>query len=88
MSNINETLEKFYETKQRIKELEEKAEKYKKILENELIIENKIKGDKYTFKRKESKNERINKKDCPEDIWKKYSKSSTYFSYEITKNKI
>lgn len=86
---MEEIVEKFYKNKQKIKELEEEQEKYKKLLEKDLIEnKGKIVTPIYTLKRKELKTERMNKKDCPPDVWEIYATRSTYISYDVLKNEI
>jgi hypothetical protein len=80
---IEETIEKYYVTKQRIQELEEKLARYKSIIEKE--VEKKETFGSYTVQKRTIKNERINKKDCPSDIWKTYAKTSLYTTLDIKK---
>jgi len=79
------TIEKYYLVKQRIHELEDKLSKYKEQIEKHMKNEGikKMEIDGYVIKKTQVKNERINKKGCPSDIWEKYSISSTYTSIEV-----
>jgi hypothetical protein len=85
--NIKETVEKYYLVKQRQKELQTKLDKYKEIIENHMKSEGikKMEVNEYIVKKTQVKNERINKKGCPVDIWEQYSVSSTYTSIDINK---
>jgi hypothetical protein len=81
------TIEKYYLVKQRINELEDKLSKYKEQIEKHMKNQGikKMEVDGYVIKKNQVKNERINKKGCPIDIWEKYSSSSTYTSIEVKK---
>ena len=85
---MDEVIEKYYETKQKIDDYNEKLEKYKKQILKQLEkdSEKTYKSEKFSVKIKAQKSERINKTDCPKDIWETYKKSSTYTSLDVKKN--
>ena len=84
---MDATIEKYYLTKQKIRELEEKLNKYKNTIENHMKNEGvkKIQTNDYIVKKIQTKNERVNKKSCPSEIWEKYNISTTYTSIDIQK---
>lgn len=88
--NSDELLNAWYETKQKISELEKKVEKYKLIAER-IMDENNIdsiSNDKYTLQKKNLNRTSIGKSDLPIDIWNKYSKESFYNAFYISKKGI
>jgi hypothetical protein len=84
---MDELLQKYYETKQKVDDYNEKLEKYKKQILKQLDKDASFKNDTYQLKLKSTKNERINKSDCPKDIWEKYKKTSVYQSFDLKKIK-
>lgn len=84
--DIETLLEKWFETKQKISELEEKCEKYKRCTER--IMNNKdineISTSFHKVKRREITRTSLSKKDVPKDIWNKFSKENTYSVYYLT----
>lgn len=87
MSDYNEVFEKYFDTKNKIQDLNEKLEKYKKAIEKILDKDDtsKIRTEKFVVQRKTTKSERINKSDIPSDVWEKYKKTSKYNSLIIQK---
>ena len=87
--DIDELLSKWDETKKEIAQLEKKLEKYKLYADN--IINNsgkeEIKTSKYTLKRKIINKSTLSKSDVPVEIFKKYSKISSYPVFYISKTK-
>ena len=84
MSEIKDYLSKYIETKNKLKELEKKSEKYNKIIQDYMTKENvnmvfhEHEDIKYHFKKSIVSRESISKKEMPIDIWDKYCKSSSY----------
>ena len=85
--DIENLLNKWYNSKQELSQLEKKIEKYKMLAENLMNKENTdvIKSDKYILQRKEMNRTIIGKKDLPEDIWNRYSKELFYNAFYISK---
>lgn len=81
---MEETVRKYYETKEKIQELEARLTKYKSLIERSMK-ETTLSVGLYTIKRKTIKTERMNKRDCPPDVWKEHSTKSTYTTLEIKK---
>ena len=86
-TNVDNLLEKWYEAKQQIIDLEGKIDKYKRIAEN--IMEHKnvetLINDKFVLHKKDINKTTISKKDLPIDIWDKYSKELFYSAFYISK---
>ena len=86
-TNVDNLLEKWYEAKQQINDLESKIDKYKRIAEN--IMEHKnvesLMNDKFLLQKKDINKTTISKKDLPIDIWNKYSKENFYSAFYISK---
>lgn len=93
MSDFKDFLSKYIETKNKLKELEKKNEKYNKIIQEYMTKENinslihEHDNQKYKFKKSVISRDIISKKDLPLDIWDKYSKSSSYIMLALTKIK-
>ena len=87
--DIDELLELWNTTKQKITELEKKCDKYKayveKLMEKRNI--NILSGTQFTVNRTEVKRTSISRKDVPLDIWNKYANNNTYFMYHLKKLK-
>jgi len=81
---MEETIQKYYDTKQKIQELEARLAKYKSLIERSMK-EPTLSAGKYTVKVKTIKTERMNKRDCPPDVWKEHATKSTYTTLEIKK---
>jgi uncharacterized protein Yka (UPF0111/DUF47 family) len=87
-------LTKFIELKIKLDELQDRYEKYRKIIEDHMIkenitsIEHSIDNQKYKIKKSLLSRESISKKELPKDIWDKYCKSSSYTTLRITKIKL
>jgi hypothetical protein len=86
-TNVDNLLEKWYEAKQQINDLESKIDKYKRIAEN--IMEHKnvetLMNDKFTLHKKDINKTTISKKDLPIEIWNKYSKENFYSAFYISR---
>lgn len=85
MTSLNETVEKYVLVRDKVKELQKKLEKYKLVIEKSLSADGlkKLKLQKYVITKRQVKNERLNKTDCPKDVWEKYHKVSVYSSIEV-----
>lgn len=85
MTSLNETVEKYVLVRDKVKELQKKLEKYKLAIEKSLTADGlkKLKLQKYVITKRQVKSERLNKTDCPKDVWEKYHKVSVYSSLEI-----
>ena len=86
-SNIDTLLQKWNETKSKIKELETKCEKYKKLCGEIMDERNSDVIDRHIFilNRRIVTKATISRLDVPSDIWDEYSKKTTYPSYFLTK---
>jgi uncharacterized protein Yka (UPF0111/DUF47 family) len=86
-------LTKFIELKLKLDELQDRYEKYRKIVEEHMIrenltsIEQSIDNQQYKIKKSLLSRESISKKELPKEIWDKYCKSSSYTTLRITKTK-
>lgn len=88
-SDMSVILDKWYETKIQICELEKKLEKYKKIADKYFDYNdiNSISDNYFMLKRKEITKHTVSKKNLPKDIWNKYAQASTYTSYYLIPKK-
>ena len=86
-SNIDTLLQKWNETKSKIKELETKCEKYKKLCGEIMDERNKDVIDRHNFilNRRIVTKATISRLDVPSDIWVKYSKKTTYSTFFLRK---
>lgn len=86
---MDEVLEKWYETKEKIESLKEKLEKYRNLViyEMEKKGDNKVENKVYVAQRKKMKKNYVSKDSLPSDIWKKYSISVNYETITIRKKK-
>ena len=88
-----ELFTKFIQTKQKLDELQEKHDKYRKYIEEYMLrenltsVEHSFDGKKYNIKKSLMSRESISKKDLPEDIWDKYCKSSSYTTIRVLNKK-
>jgi hypothetical protein len=82
-------LDKWYQTKQEIAELEKKLDKYKKIADKYFDYNDidTISDSYFILKKREITKHTVSKKELPIDIWNKYSKESTYTSYYLVPKK-
>lgn len=93
MSDFKDFLSKYIETKNKLKELEKKTEKYNKMIQEYMTKENmnslihEHDNQKYKFKKSVVSRDTISKKDLPVDVWDKYSKSSSYVMLHLSKLK-
>jgi hypothetical protein len=82
-------LEKWYNAKQELKELENQIEKYKRKIEKELNKEQveKLSFDDYSVSRKRMSRSYISKESVPKEIWDKYKVTCHFDTYYVKKNK-
>lgn len=87
--NIEEILEKWYNTKQELTRLEKKCEHYKRQIRK--VMEHKhtdsISSSDFKVTRRHIERETIAKKDLPRDIWKQYASLNEYESFYINMKK-
>jgi hypothetical protein len=79
-------LEKWYDAKEKISILEGKIEKYKKEV-NDLLKDGVYKEGEFMLKKKKNSRKYISKEMVPKEIFEKYSKTSSFDAYYITKIK-
>lgn len=84
-TDINNLLEKWFNTKQEISTLETKCEKYKHYAEQILNSKNSdtLSSSYYKLKRQKINRNTISRKDVPKEIWNTYSKKSSYSAYYL-----
>lgn len=87
--DIDDLLDKWYEAKQTIAELEKKQDKYKKLAEKLMSSSgsNSLSSSSYKLSRKNMIRLSLSKKDVPDDIWNRYAKQISYSAYYIKKQK-
>ena len=84
-SDIDTLLRKWSSAKQEISELENKIEKYKRVI-NRIMDRDSIdiiSSSDFKITRKIISRNTISKQDVPKDIWKKYSHSCSYPAYYL-----
>jgi len=88
-TDITTLLERWFETKAEITELEKKLEKYKRIANRAMDQQNTdtLSSNYYTLKRKNISRTTISKQDVPNDVWKTYAKTCSYPAYYLSGNK-
>lgn len=86
-SDINTLLQRWNDTKEKIKEYEMKCEKYKKIAEKlmEKSGATHLTGDVYKVERRDISKSSIAKKNVPSDIWEKYATTASYSAFYLKK---
>lgn len=87
--DMSVVLDKWYEIKKEIAELEKRLEKYKKIADKYFDYNDidSISDEYFVLKKKEITKHTVSKKDLPRDIWNKYAKESTYTAYYLVAKK-
>lgn len=89
VSDIEKTIQLWYEAKAASSDLDKKISKYRTLIEkymdnkglSNLTINNMI------LKRNLQTRENISKSDIPTDIWNKYKKESIFYTYHISHKK-
>tara|TARA_B110000008_G_C16626647_1_gene426753 strand:+ start:179 stop:460 length:282 start_codon:yes stop_codon:yes gene_type:complete len=85
--DISDLLDHWMNTKKQISELELSLTKYKK-LATKIMSKNDtdiINSDDYVLKKRTLTKKTLCKDDVPKEIWEKYSKTSTYPAYYLSK---
>lgn len=79
-------LEKWFDAKQKIQILEERIERYKKIIGKRMDNQhvNKIKDGSYSVERRNISRKYISKENMPSDLWQRYAKQTSSDAYYIT----
>jgi len=86
-----ELFTKFIQIKQKIDELQERHDRYRKNIEEYMLkenlnaVEHAVDGKTYNIKKSLMSRESISKKELPEDIWDRYCKSSSYTTIRVLK---
>ena len=86
-----ELFTKFIQIKQKLDELQERHDRYRKNIEEYMAkeditsIEHTVDGKNYNVKKSLMSRESISKKELPEDIWNKYCKSSSFTTIRVLK---
>ena len=88
--SMNDTIEKYLQTKEAIKSLEKKVEKYKQIIEKTMSKDGttRFKTDRWIVENQEITAHRMTKNAVPKEIWAKYSQPSSYCVLKISENKV
>ena len=89
MDDVDILLNKWYETKEQIIELEKKLEKYKRYSEkimNETSSEE-LSNEIYVLNRRYMCRTTLSKDDIPSELWSKYSRNIKYPMYTLKKRK-
>jgi hypothetical protein len=87
----SEIIAKFIEAKQKLAEWEKRHEKYKTMIEEHMrerdlaTLDHTIDDTSYQIKKLIMNRETLCKKDVPNDIWEKYSKSTRYTMIRVDK---
>ena len=93
MSDIESTISKFIETKNKLEDLQKRHERYRKIIEEHMISEGvveltqKVDSDSYQIKKTLMNRETISKKELPKEVWDRYSKASSFSIIRVKKLK-
>ncbi len=85
--DIDSLLNRWYDIKQEISELESKLSKCKSIIEKYMNDKDtdSVSNNTITATRREMSRTSISKKDLPESIWNKYSKESHFVTFTLRK---
>ena len=93
MSDLDSTIAKFIETKNKLEDLQKRHERYRKIIEEHMISEGvveltqKVDSDSYQIKKTLMTRETISKKELPKEVWDRYSKASSFSIIRVKKLK-
>lgn len=84
---MDDTLEKWFDAKQKIQILEQKIERYKKVIQKKMNEQhtNKIKEGAYTIERRSISRKYISKNSMPSELWTKYATATTSDAFYISK---
>jgi len=85
MSDVEETLHKWYEAKKKLENIEEKINKYKIKITKEMNRRDvdTLKEGKYSVSRRRNTRTSLSKENVPEAIWKEYSTRISYDSFHL-----
>ena len=85
----NDLLEKWWESKKKLKKLEDNVEKYKKAVDKVMTQRgtDRIAGRRYSVQKRSNTRAYISKNSVPPNIWDQYSNKCTYESYHLTENR-
>lgn len=84
---LDALLHRWSETKSKLKELETKCEKYKKLADKMMRKNNSnaLTGSKYTVSKREITKTTISKQSVPPNIWEKYHTRVSYPAFYLQK---
>jgi len=80
MSSLDKLLDKWYNLKRQISNLNKEEEKIKSSVKKAMSTKglNTLSSERYRVTLKQSSRETLSKKNCPSDVWAQYSKKSTF----------
>ena len=86
---MEQKFEELYKLRNKIKIYEARAYELKEEILQYMDEQNKdkISNKQFVVDRRQMKVERMSKSNCPEDVWKKYCKTSNYFVLNIKQQK-
>ena len=84
---MDQLLEEYYHTKEKIKDLEDILVQYKNRIEDEMDDTNNeyIETRDYLVERKKMSTETLKKADCPREVWNEYATRHTFNALYIKK---
>ena len=87
--DLDSTLEKWFEAKEKLGILETKIEKYKAEIAKTMNAKDidKLVGTKYTVTRRRNTKSYISKESMPINLWKEYATKTSYDSFTLTLKK-
>lgn len=85
----DEILQKWYEAKEKVAQLEKRIDKYKKIIDHKMNKQNtnKLTYKNYSVNRRNSVRTSVCKADLPTDIWSKYCSRTSFSVFTVSKMK-
>lgn len=85
MSEIGETLHKWYEAKKKLEALEEKINRYKILITKEMNRKDvdTLESGGYSVTRRRNTRTSLSKDNVPAEIWKEYSTRINYDSFHL-----
>lgn len=85
---MEEILEKWYDSKKKLEEYEEKIKKYKCEIIKQMnkLGKDKISTNNFTVSRRRNIKRYLSKESVPVDLWNKYSIQCNYDSFFLKKN--
>lgn len=88
--DIDETMNKWYDAKEKIKILTDKIEKYRNVILYEMEKKgvNKIGNKDFSVCKRRMSRSYVTKDSLPEELWKKYCVSVKYDTFTITKKNL